>query len=114
MTTVKIKLDPAFSGSLGYFGYHMKDSTPTRHAALAKAMNFWGSAYVIRKLNVLYIYNKRKYPEHAMIFQKDRDWIRSIRNALSPKQREHNKAKHSKNKKNAWEKLSKTFKATSK
>jgi hypothetical protein len=26
-------------------------------------------------------------PEHAMISQKDRDWIRSVRNALSPKER---------------------------
>lgn len=109
MTAVKIKLDPVFSGSLGYFGYHMKDSTSIRHAALAKAMQFWGSTYVIRKLNVLYIYNKFRYPQHAALFKDDRDWVRNVRNALPPNQRQENKAKHSKNKKNEWIKMTTSF-----
>jgi hypothetical protein len=108
--TVKITLDPEMSGSLGYFGYRMRDSTPVRRAALAKAMEFWGSAYVIRKLNVLYIYNKAKYPEHADIFKADRDWIGRVRNALPPEHRIANKAKHSKNKKDDFLRVVKKLK----
>lgn len=104
-TNVKITLDPNFKGSLSSFGYHMHDSTSTRHRALQAAMKFWGSAYVVRKLNVLYIYNKYKYPEHAEIFRSDRDYIRTLRNSLDFNARQNNKAKHSKNKKNDWLKL---------
>lgn len=102
MNPVKIKLNPEFSGSLSAFGYRMNDDHSTRRDALSNAMTFWGSTYVIRKLNVLYIYNKYKYPEHAEIFRSDRDWIRKIRNSLDPNARRRNKAKHSMKKKNEW------------
>ena len=103
--SVKITLDPEFSGSLSSFGYHMHDSTSTRRKALSKAMAFWGSAYVIRKLNVLYIYNKHTHPENAEIFRSDREYIRTLRNSLDFDNRQKNKAKHAKNKKNEWLKI---------
>lgn len=43
------------------FGYSLKDTdTSRRRIALKHAVEYWGSTYVIKKLNVLAIYRKRR------------------------------------------------------
>lgn len=54
---VKIKLKQTHS--LSMFGYSLKEPRASiRRAALHDAMKVWGGTYLIKKLNVLYIYRK--------------------------------------------------------
>jgi hypothetical protein len=76
---VRIRLSPAFMGSLGAFGYMVQAPEDARRAALAAASAFWGSRYVFRKLVVLYIYNKYRYPDKAATFKSDYTWIQKQR-----------------------------------
>lgn len=71
---VRIKLTK--EGSLGRFGYRMYDSAKKRHQALAKAVEYHGYLPVFRRVNVLYVFNKNKRVDLAMIAEKDKRWLR--------------------------------------
>lgn len=74
---VKIKLNP--KRSLGTYGYHdvMSSSQGKRRAALRKAATDLGWLKVLRRLNVLYVYNKTKNPKLARVFRDDRVYASS-------------------------------------
>jgi hypothetical protein len=58
----KVKIPLHATHSLSMFGYQLKDAnTSRRRKALDNAVAYWGSTYVIRKLNVLAIYRKNQY-----------------------------------------------------
>lgn len=76
-TPVRIKLTSI--GSLTKFGYHPDRSPTVRHAALRKAFKANGFTEVIRRLNVLYIYNKNKHPALAAKYRTDMHWVQSQR-----------------------------------
>ncbi len=72
---VRIKLKAV--GSLTRFGYHADKSDAVRHAALKKAIKANGRTEVIRRLNVLYIYNKNRNPKLALKFKLDMTWVQA-------------------------------------
>ena len=65
-------------GLLTKFGYQNVTQLPLeqRHSALAKAIRAYGPLSVFRKLNAVYVYNRKTNPSHSKIFKTDRDWVR--------------------------------------
>jgi hypothetical protein len=65
-------------GLLIKFGYQnvTQLSQQQRHEALAKAIRAYGALSVFRKLNAVYVYNRKTNPSHSKIFKTDRDWVR--------------------------------------
>ncbi len=74
MNKVRIKL--RHPGLFGAFGYHrVAELSPAqRRGALKRAAKALGWRYVIRRLNVLYIYNKHRHPDVAALFKADREY----------------------------------------
>lgn len=83
MTTgvVRIKLNPDHHLQ----GYSSKDSIRTRHAALRHLIDTYGYVKLIRRLNVLYIYNKHRYPNTARVFREDMQYVQKRRAACLKK-----------------------------
>ncbi len=75
---VRIKLKAV--GSLTKFGYRANKSATARRAALKKAAEVNGYNEVVRRLNVLYIYNKNRHPELAAKYKLDMTWVQTQRN----------------------------------
>jgi len=65
-------------GLLIKFGYQnvTQLSQQQRHEALNKAIRAYGALSVFRKLNAVYVYNRKTNPSHSRIFKTDRDWVR--------------------------------------
>jgi len=65
-------------GLLIKFGYQnvTQLSLEQRHLALTKAIRVYGALSVFRKLNAVYVYNRKTNPSHSKIFKTDRDWVR--------------------------------------
>jgi hypothetical protein len=65
-------------GLLIKFGYQnvTQLSQQQRHEALKKAIRAYGPLSVFRKLNAVYVYNRKTNPSHSKIFKTDRDWVR--------------------------------------
>ena len=76
--------------SLSRLGYHMRNSNRSRHIALNKAIKAYGSSYVIKKLNVLRIYNGKRHPDLATIAHEDVMYVQNKRNSMSPVKRAEN------------------------
>lgn len=72
--TVKIKLDP----NKHIDGYTISDPAVIRRRALCRAIKVRGHVPLIRRLNVLYIYNKNKHPKNAMIFRRDMKFVQTV------------------------------------
>lgn len=68
------------SGELAKFGYTdvQKLGESERHAALARAIEAFGSLGVWRKLNAVQVYTRRTSPSASAIFKRDMDWIRNV------------------------------------
>jgi hypothetical protein len=68
------------SGELAKYGYTdvQKLSESARHAALARAIEEFGSLGVWRKLNAVQVYTRRTSPAASMLFKRDMDWIRRV------------------------------------
>lgn len=66
-------------GELAKFGYKnvLSMSVGARHAALAKAIEAYGSLGVWRKLNAVSVYTRRTSPGASAVFKSDMDWIRA-------------------------------------
>jgi hypothetical protein len=81
MSPVKIVLK--HKDTLSRHGYHdVKTlSVKERRAALSRAVAELGPTYVIRKLNVLAIYNKNKAPRLAARFRADMRFVQKVRDA---------------------------------
>jgi hypothetical protein len=72
-------IGPLRKGDLAKFGYINVITMPvdTRHKALTKAIEVYGSLSVWRKLNAVAIYTRRISPGASAVFKSDMDWIRS-------------------------------------
>lgn len=79
---VRIKLQR--KDTLARHGYRdVKDlSVDERRVALAAAIVDYGPTYVIRKLNVLAIYNKNKRPALAAKFRADMKFVQGVRDVM--------------------------------
>lgn len=66
-------------GVLGAFGYHAVASLSLqeRRAALHRAASSLGWPYLVKRLNVLYIFNKNRHPALAAKFKADRMYASS-------------------------------------
>ena len=65
-------------GLLIKFGYQnvTQLSLEQRHEALKKAIQVYGPLSVFRKLNAVYVYNRKTNPSHSKIFKTDALWVR--------------------------------------
>jgi hypothetical protein len=72
--------------TLGRHGYRGVKSLANadRHVALLGAIAEFGATYVIRKLNVLAIFNKTKNPALSALFRRDIAFVQAVRNAAGP------------------------------
>jgi hypothetical protein len=72
--------------TLGRHGYKsVQDlAEPVRQVALLGAIAEFGATYVIRKLNVLAIFNKTKNPGLSAMFRRDIAFVQAVRNAAAP------------------------------
>jgi hypothetical protein len=83
--TVKIVLKKR--DTLSKHGYAARISERKRRKALRGAVKEHGHLYVIRKLNVLYIYNKNRHPDLAEIFRGDMKFVQRLRDRLKDRRR---------------------------
>lgn len=74
---VRIKLKSI--GSLTKFGYAANEAAATRRAALLKAAKANGFSEVVRRLNVLYVWNKNRHPALAAKYRQDMHWLQKQR-----------------------------------
>lgn len=72
----KVRIRLQHPGLLGAYGYEdVKAKTVAqRRAALRRAAKDLGWTAVVRRLNVLYIYNKVRHPATAALFREDREY----------------------------------------
>ena len=70
-------------GLLIKYGYHNVAtlSLEERHTALQKAIKAYGPLSVSRKLNAVYVYNRKSAV--GRIFKADRDWVLDTLNGLT-------------------------------
>lgn len=71
----KIRIPVSHSGTLTSLGYYMHDTQKKRHKALKKALKIYGYSLLMKKINLLYVYNKNKNPKIANIAQSDKKWL---------------------------------------
>ena len=65
-------------GMLTSYGYHIDLPMKERHAALKKAYKAYGYSKLIKRLNILVVYNKYKNPKTAEIAHKDMEFIQKL------------------------------------
>ena len=58
----KVRIPVLHKGSLSKFGWKSTDTVSSRHKSLKKALKEFSSGQLIKKLNLLAIYNKNKNP----------------------------------------------------
>jgi hypothetical protein len=75
--TNKNRIGTLRKGLLIKYGYENVTtlSVVQRHTALNKAIRAYGALSVSRKLNAVYVYNRKTNPSVARIFKADRDWV---------------------------------------
>ncbi len=75
----KIKVLPKLKkGSLTSLGYGIREGVNSRHAALKTALKKYGYSSLIKKLNVLVVYNKTSHPDIAKIAHNDRMYVAKL------------------------------------
>jgi hypothetical protein len=79
MAVAKVRITLRHSGVLGAFGYSKIAQTAAkrRREALDAAAAAKGWAYIVRRLNVLYIFNKHRHAALAAKFRADRNYASS-------------------------------------
>lgn len=65
--------------TLSKHGYAGRYGERRRRKALRAAVDEYGHVYVIRKLNVLYVFNKYKNPPLAKTFRADMKYVQRLR-----------------------------------
>ena len=65
-------------GMLTSFGYHIDLPMKERHAALKKAYKAYGYSKLVKRLNILVVYNKYKHPKTSEIAHKDMEYIQKL------------------------------------
>jgi hypothetical protein len=77
-------------------GYSLSIKKDERRKILDKLVNKFGWVNIVRKLNVLYIYNKNKHPKTAMKFRRDMKYIQKYFSPKSKKAKKQPKKKATK------------------
>ena len=62
----------------GLHGYSLKHKLRDRRNILDRLVKIYGYSNIIKKLNLLYVYNKNNHPENALKFRRDMIYIHSI------------------------------------
>ncbi len=65
-------------GMLTSYGYHIDLPMKERHTSLKKAYKAYGYSKLIKRLNILVVYNKYKNPKIADIAHKDMEFIQKL------------------------------------
>jgi hypothetical protein len=65
-------------GSLSKYGYKALSPKRSRQRSLKKALNKYGSSTLIKKLNVLSIYNKNVNPKLSKSVKSDMAYVRKL------------------------------------
>ena len=75
--TNKNRIGTLRKGLLAKYGYQDVTSLSVvqRHTAINKAIRAYGALSVSRKLNAVYVYNRKTNPSAARIFKSDRDYV---------------------------------------
>jgi hypothetical protein len=71
----KVRIPVRKEDFLKRYGYGVYESEKVRHSALTQAVQAYGASSVVKKLNVLMIFNKNNHPALSKKFAKDRDWV---------------------------------------
>jgi len=66
-------------GSLTKHGYAVSKKSSSRRSSLKKAVKEYGTSSVIKKLNVLSIYNKRTSPQTVKTVKSDMKFVRTLK-----------------------------------
>jgi len=74
----KVIKTPLKKGALTKHGYSTKSPAKTRHTALRKAVKASTAGTVIKRLNVLQVYNKNRSPKVAKIARSDMAFVRKL------------------------------------
>ena len=72
-----IRIRVKHPGSLEQYGYSLHEKPATRRIALTKALKHFSYAEIMKKVNLLYVYNKRVRPHLAEIASADKEWLKS-------------------------------------
>lgn len=72
-------------GSLSKFGYHVDNSTQSRHRALLKGARMEGYVPLIRRLGLEATFLKNTSPAKSRVFKDDQDWLSNRYNAWKMK-----------------------------
>lgn len=64
----------------GLHGYSLKLNLKERRNILDRLIKVYGHSNIIKKLNLLYVYNKNNYPDNALKFRRDMLYVQSKRN----------------------------------
>ena len=63
----------------GLHGYSLKLKLRERRNILDRLVKIYGHSNIIKKLNLLYVYNKNNHPENALKFRRDMTYIQRNR-----------------------------------
>lgn len=63
----------------GLHGYSLKLSLKERRNIIDKIVKIYGYSNIIKKLNLLYVYNKNNHPENALKFRRDMIYVQRNR-----------------------------------
>ena len=63
----------------GLHGYSLKLKLRDRRNILDRLVKIYGYSNIIKKLNLLYVYNKNNHPENALKFRRDMIYIQRNR-----------------------------------
>ena len=63
----------------GLRGYSLKLKMKDRRSILDRLVKVYGYSNIIKKLNLLYVYNKNNHPENALKFKRDMLYIQRNR-----------------------------------
>ena len=88
----------------GLPGYSLSISRKQRREALDKIIKVQPWSTIVKRLNVLYIYNKNKHPENAMKFKRDMKYVQK-KYKMSPK-RSYKKSHKKMSSKRSYKKMS--------
>ncbi len=74
----KVRIPVSNKGSLSKHGWSASKPSTKRHAALKKAMKEFTPGMVVKKLNLLSIYNKNRHPELAKLARSDMKFVQKF------------------------------------
>ena len=63
----------------GLHGYSLKLTLKQRRSILDRLVKVYGYSNIIKKLNLLYVYNKNNHPENALKFRRDMLYVQRNR-----------------------------------